>query len=66
MERKMINAASGGAIMNKTPSAARDLISIMAANSQQFGFKQDTALRKVNEVSISSLKNQISNLTSLV
>ena len=35
--------------MNKTPSAARDLISI-----------------RVNEVSISSLENQISNLTSLV
>ncbi|XP_052181891.1 uncharacterized protein LOC127794684 [Diospyros lotus] len=66
MERKMMDAARGGAIVNKTPSAARDLISIMAANSQQFGFRQDTPLRRVNEVSISSLENQISNLTSLV
>ena len=26
MERKMMDAASGGAIVNKTPQAARDLI----------------------------------------
>ncbi|XP_052180999.1 uncharacterized protein LOC127794131 [Diospyros lotus] len=65
MERKMMDAASGGAIVNKTPSAAKDLISIMAASSQQFGFRQDTPLRMVNKVSISSLENQISNLTSL-
>ncbi|XP_019149873.1 PREDICTED: uncharacterized protein LOC109146677 [Ipomoea nil] len=38
MERNMMDAASGGAIVNKTPRDARDLISIMAANSQQFGF----------------------------
>ena len=34
MERKMMDAASGGAIVDKTPAQARDLISLMAANSQ--------------------------------
>ncbi|XP_031095193.1 uncharacterized protein LOC115999484 [Ipomoea triloba] len=66
MERKMMDAASGGAIVNKTPREARDLISIMAANSQQFGCRQDTPSRRVNEVNISSLENKVSHLTTLV
>ncbi|KAK8977946.1 hypothetical protein V6N11_059575 [Hibiscus sabdariffa] len=37
MEMKMIDAASGGALFNMTPTQAKDLISTMAANSQQFG-----------------------------
>ncbi|PIN01369.1 DNA-directed DNA polymerase [Handroanthus impetiginosus] len=65
MERRMMDAASGGAVVNKTPSEARNLISTMAANSQQFGFGNDS-FRRVNEVSNSSLEHQISNLTSLV
>ncbi|XP_031096917.1 uncharacterized protein LOC116001167 [Ipomoea triloba] len=66
MERKMMDAASGGAIVNKTPREARDLISIMTANSQQFGCRQDTPSRRVNEVNISSLENKVSHLTTLV
>ena len=66
MERRMMDAASGGAIVNKTPQAARELISTMAANSQQFGFGQEPPSRRVNEVNISSLDQKISNLTSLV
>ncbi|KAE8668557.1 hypothetical protein F3Y22_tig00112293pilonHSYRG00181 [Hibiscus syriacus] len=50
MERKMMDVASGGAIVNKTPHDTRELISIMATNSQQFGFRQDISLRRVNEV----------------
>ncbi|PIN21584.1 hypothetical protein CDL12_05712 [Handroanthus impetiginosus] len=65
MERRMMDAASGGAVVNKTPSEARNLISTMVANSQQFGFGNDS-FRRVNEVSSSSLEHQISNLTSLV
>ncbi|PIN19322.1 hypothetical protein CDL12_08003 [Handroanthus impetiginosus] len=65
MERRMMDAASGGAAVNKTPTEARNLISTMAANSQQFGFGNDS-FRRVNEVSSSSLEHQISNLTSLV
>ncbi|XP_031127650.1 uncharacterized protein LOC116029749 [Ipomoea triloba] len=66
MERKMMDAASGGAIVNKTPHEARDLIFIMAANSQQFGCRQDIPSRRVNEVNISSFENQVSHLTTLV
>ena len=41
MERSMIDAASGGALVDKTPEAARILISNMAANSQQFGTRYE-------------------------
>ncbi|RDY00607.1 hypothetical protein CR513_16194, partial [Mucuna pruriens] len=34
MDRSMIDAASGGALMDKTPAAARHLISNMASNTQ--------------------------------
>lgn len=60
-----MDAANGGAIVNKTPTAAKELISIMAANSQQFGYRQDIPMKRVNEVNISSLENQLANLTSL-
>ncbi|KAH9669749.1 DUF4220 domain-containing protein [Citrus sinensis] len=46
----MIDAASGGVLVNKTPTQARELISNMAANAQQFGSMQDPTSRKVNEV----------------
>lgn len=66
MDRSMIDAASGGALVEKTPDAARDLISMMAANSQQFGIRGDNNPRKVSEVSHSNLETQLSELTSLV
>lgn len=37
MDRSMIDAASGGVLVNKTPTQARKLISNMAVNAQQFG-----------------------------
>ena len=68
MERSMIDAASGGALVDKTPEAARILISNMAANSQQFGtrYEPPPQPKKVNEVSTSSIEHQLANLTSLV
>ena len=66
MERRMMDSASGGDIVNKTPQATQELISTMAANAQQFGFKQETNSRKVNKVNISGIEQQISDLTSLV
>ncbi|XP_059461891.1 uncharacterized protein LOC132190882 [Corylus avellana] len=65
-DRSMIDAASGGALVDKTPEAARNLIANMAANSQQFGTRLDLPSKHVNEVNISSLEQQIVNLTSLV
>ncbi|RDY12499.1 hypothetical protein CR513_02692, partial [Mucuna pruriens] len=39
MDRSMIDIASGGALMDKTPSTARHLISNMANNTHQFGIR---------------------------
>ncbi|KAJ9170364.1 hypothetical protein P3X46_018476 [Hevea brasiliensis] len=66
IDRSMIDAANGGALVDKTPDEARRLIANMAANSQQFGMIMDHAPKKVNEVSTSNLEKQISDLTSLV
>ena len=62
----MIDATCGGALVDKTPKAARNLIANMAANSQQFGTRLNPPSKHVNEVNISSLEQQIANLTSLV
>lgn len=51
--------------MNKIPQQERELISIMLTTSQQFGSNEDNS-RRVNEVSISTLESQISELTNLV
>ncbi|RDX93187.1 hypothetical protein CR513_24585, partial [Mucuna pruriens] len=39
MDRSMINATSGGALMDKTPITTRPLISNMASNTQKFGIR---------------------------
>ncbi|XP_062109887.1 uncharacterized protein LOC133821759 [Humulus lupulus] len=71
LDRSMIDAASGGALVDKTPAAARSLISNMAANSQQFGIRQEhmSTSRRVNEVQTTvdnQLGQQIAQLTSVV
>ena len=64
----MIDAASGGALVDKTPMEAKNLIANMAANSQQFGDRYDTPLRRVNEVGVTSshLDQQLASLTKVV
>ncbi|RDY08677.1 hypothetical protein CR513_07076, partial [Mucuna pruriens] len=57
MDRNMIDAISDGALMDKTPAAARYLILNMASNTQQFGTR---------EVDTSRVENQLTKLTSLV
>ena len=37
----MIDVASGGALVDKTPLEARNLIANTASNSQQFGVRQE-------------------------
>ncbi|XP_031131881.1 uncharacterized protein LOC116033267 [Ipomoea triloba] len=66
MDRSMVDAASGGSLVDKTPTDARQLISTMAKNSQQYGTRADGSIRRVNEVSSSQLENKISDLTTLV
>ena len=62
----MIDAASEGALVDKTLEAARNLIANMVANSQQFGTRLDPQSKHVNEINISSLEQQIASLTFLV
>ncbi|RDX89792.1 hypothetical protein CR513_28440, partial [Mucuna pruriens] len=69
MDRSMINAASGGALMDKTPGAVRHLISNMTSNTQQFGIRGPNQSRMMNEIGAASnqrLENQLIELTSLV
>jgi len=65
-DRSIIDAACGGALVDKTPETAHQLISNMAANSKQFGMRGDFTNKRVNEVSISNLENKVNDLTSLV
>nr|XP_027090491.1 uncharacterized protein LOC113711532 [Coffea arabica] len=65
-DRSIIDAAIGGALVNKTPRGAWELIEGMAENSQQFGSREDIPTRRVNEVETSSIQQQISELTSFV
>jgi len=65
-DHNIIDAASGGELVDKTPEAACQLISNMAANSKQFGTRGDFLSKQVNEVSIFNLQNKDNDLTSLV
>ncbi|KAK8660239.1 hypothetical protein V6N13_051172 [Hibiscus sabdariffa] len=61
----MIDSASGRALFNTTPTQARELISTMAANSQQFGVISEPN-RRAHEVNTVSIENKINQLTNIV
>ncbi|PKI69086.1 hypothetical protein CRG98_010555 [Punica granatum] len=65
MDRTLLEAASEGALEDKTLREARDIFR-MAAHSQKFGGRQDSVPRKVNEVGSSNLEGRISELTTLM
>ena len=62
----MVDAASGGALVNKTTDEAKRLISNMAENSQQFIVRSEGVTRGINEVNHSDLANRLIELTALV
>ncbi|CAJ2663828.1 unnamed protein product [Trifolium pratense] len=75
MDRNILDAASGGALVDKTPAAAKALIENMSLNSQQFITRNNSA--SVNEIQSSSssssikaletrIETRIDELTSLV
>ncbi|CAN6712693.1 unnamed protein product [Malus baccata var. baccata] len=69
LERQMLDASAGGALVDKTPMAAKILISNRALNAQQYeGVGQRGPPRhQVHEVSTTSdLHSQLADLTSLV
>ena len=62
----MVDAASGGALINKTPAQARELFNIMAQNTQQFGTREPQ-FKKVNELSSGpSVETQLSQITAML
>ncbi|XP_073120634.1 uncharacterized protein [Henckelia pumila] len=63
--RNMIDAASGGALVNKTPQEASDLIPNMVSNAQQFRTREDNAPRHVKEETRSSIQNLGNKITQL-
>ncbi|CAN6692013.1 unnamed protein product [Malus baccata var. baccata] len=65
----MLGASTGGALVDKTPMAAKTLIANRALNAQQYeGVGQrDTPRQQVNEVSSTSdIQSQLANLTSIM
>ncbi|XP_052198268.1 uncharacterized protein LOC127805554 [Diospyros lotus] len=54
----LVDAASGGALSEKTPAAAQELISKMAQNAQQFGTRSATPMRQANEIGVASINDQ--------
>ncbi|XP_026387283.1 uncharacterized protein LOC113282482 [Papaver somniferum] len=57
-DRNLIDAASGGALTNKTIVEATSLLENMVANTQQFYTRGESVVRKVNEVGDSSHMEQ--------
>ncbi|CAN6721003.1 unnamed protein product [Malus baccata var. baccata] len=49
-DRVMLDAASGGAFMDKTPTNAKALLKNIVGNTRQFGGRDELPLKKVNEV----------------
>ncbi|GAU18578.1 hypothetical protein TSUD_325700 [Trifolium subterraneum] len=77
MDRNIMDAASGGALIDKTPVAAKTLIENMSLNSQQFSTRNNNVnqTRGVNEIQASSssikaletrIESRLDELTSLV
>ena len=71
MDKSMVDVASGGALVDKTPATTRDLIANMDANAQQFGSRAMFPTRGVNEVQSSDanqqrMENRLEELTCLV
>ncbi|KAM1302178.1 hypothetical protein ACFX2H_013130 [Malus domestica] len=69
IERQMLDTSAGGALVDKTPMATKNLIANRALNAQQYeGVGQrDTLRQQVNEVSFpSDIQSQLANLTSIV
>ncbi|XP_040947300.1 uncharacterized protein [Gossypium hirsutum] len=62
---KMIDAASGEALVNMTLQRARELISTMVENSQQYRPNSEPT-RQVNGVNVSSLEDKLDKLTNIV
>ncbi|KAL0439161.1 UNVERIFIED_CONTAM: hypothetical protein Slati_2399100 [Sesamum latifolium] len=66
MDRCMVDAASGGALIDKTLKKAQHLISTMAKNYRQYGYHTDRGVSMINEVNTNNLAEKLSELTIFV
>ncbi|GAU40544.1 hypothetical protein TSUD_367100 [Trifolium subterraneum] len=72
MDKNILDAASGGVLVDKIPAAAKALIENMSLNSQQFTSRSNyvAETKGVNEIQASSsnraLESRIDELTSLI
>ncbi|XP_050916638.1 uncharacterized protein LOC127131768 [Lathyrus oleraceus] len=72
MDRNILDVVAGGALVDKTPVAAKALIENMSLNSQQFTTRNNYTVQTkgVNDIQVSSsnkaLETRIEELTSLV
>ncbi|CAN6552283.1 unnamed protein product [Malus baccata var. baccata] len=69
LERQMLDASVGGALVDKTPMAAKILIANRALNAQQYEGvgRRGPPRQQVHEVSsTSNIQSQLANLTSIV
>ncbi|KAI5334935.1 hypothetical protein L3X38_025068 [Prunus dulcis] len=63
----MVDATSGGGLMNKSATQAKEMFENIATNSQQFNYRRPPPKKAgVYEVSASDIGPQIANLTNLV
>ncbi|KAL0284332.1 UNVERIFIED_CONTAM: hypothetical protein Sangu_2832300, partial [Sesamum angustifolium] len=62
----MVDATSGGTLIDKTPDEVQHLISTMAENYRQYGYHMDRGAPSVNEVSTYDLAEKLSKLTVFV
>ncbi|XP_026410586.1 uncharacterized protein LOC113305801 [Papaver somniferum] len=66
-DRTMIDAASGGALVDKTLAQARALIENMASTSPQFSSRSETLFKKVNKVSeVSHMEQRMCNIERMM
>ncbi|KAK8278583.1 hypothetical protein V6Z12_D09G052900 [Gossypium hirsutum] len=65
-DRGMIDAASGGALVDKTLEQAQNLIANMAQNTQQFGLRRSGLGKRMDEGQSSMMEAQLANLTAMV
>ncbi|VFQ84573.1 unnamed protein product [Cuscuta campestris] len=64
MDRSMVDAASGCALVTKTPEEAKNLFNLISQNTQQFGLRMNEPKKETE--SLAALTDLIANLTKIM
>ncbi|KAL0294546.1 UNVERIFIED_CONTAM: hypothetical protein Sradi_6881700 [Sesamum radiatum] len=65
MDRRMVDAARGGSLIDKTPEEAQYLISTMAENYRQYGYHTERGVSMVNETHAPHYKKEMPNVNAV-